>query len=197
MNSQFPIRTRHAVLTIVVATPLLFGVWIASFFLLSSDAAVLRDSVLNNISGSADHKITLHAGGVTVALVRAVTGRFHVPPEPRAVLETLHSAEVGIYTIKASEPSLRRTVLAKADEAMTKRGWIRMVGAIERGNLVAIYVPERSLSLTRMKCCVLVLNEDRLVIASGSGNLQPLVSLAQNRFAADRARSTVKEYTGL
>jgi len=115
MNSQFSVRPRHVVLAIVVAMPFPFAAWIAGFFLLSSDAAVLRDSVLDNISGSSDHKITLHAGGVTVALVRAVTGRFHVPPEPRAVLDTLHSAEVGIYTIKASELSLRRTVLAKAD----------------------------------------------------------------------------------
>jgi len=72
-----------------------------------------------------------------------------------------------------------------------------MVGVIEGGNLLAIYVPEKSLSLTRMKCCVLVLNEDRLVIASGSGNLDPLVSFAENRFNLEETQHAIAKVTGL
>jgi hypothetical protein len=45
--------------------------------------------------------------------------------------------------------------------------------------LVAVYVPCSGVSTERMKCCVLVLHGRDLIVAGASGNLEPLLEIAE------------------
>jgi hypothetical protein len=47
---------------------------------------------------------------------------------------------------------------------------------------VAVYVPRKGLTTSRVKCCVLVLNGRDLVVVRASGNLDPLLEIAGKNF---------------
>ena len=68
-----------------------------------------------------------------------------------------------------------------ADKCMRRRGWDRVVGVAQGRQFVAVYMPRNLLSVKRMACCVAVLNEQDLVVASARGNLEPLLVLATQR----------------
>ena len=64
---------------------------------------------------------------------------------------------------------------------MRRRGWERIVGVAGGRQFVAVYMPRNLRTVKRMACCVAVLNEQDLVVASARGNLQPLPELAMQR----------------
>ena len=76
--------------------------------------------------------------------------------------------------------------LAVARE-MQSRGWTRVLGVIEKKELVAIYVPA-GLSSQRMKCCLMVLDKQHLVVASVQGNAEPLLELARTYLDLEKTR---------
>jgi len=180
-SPSFPFRTRD-----VVVGALLMGfaaaiIGVISYFQLSSEASVLRESV---IAGDArwNKKIALNVGFFTTSLVRAGSRFFKMPAEPRAAFESIRGVEVGIYKLEESagwvDPN---AVLARADKAMSARRWDRVVGVSHEQELVAVYLPRRGLSTEHIRCCVLVLQGHNLVVAGASGNLEPLLELAQTK----------------
>jgi len=64
---------------------------------------------------------------------------------------------------------------------MSRRGWERVVGVAQGRQFVAVYLPRSLRTVNRMACCVAVLNEQDLVVASARGNLEPLLALATQR----------------
>lgn len=157
-----------------------FGV--TGYFRLSSDTATLRRSAMGSVGGTWDTKIAVHLGAMTLALVRTGSRLFPLPAEPRAALETVRAAEVGIYRL-ASESICAgpKSLLAATDKAMAGRGWQRVVGVCQEQDVVGVYVPGKRIGLRRMKVCVMVLHERDLVVASVSGNLEPLQALVGER----------------
>lgn len=155
---------------------------IASFFWLDSPTRALRDGVMQSIPGQWDKRIAVNAGGVTFGLVRLGSGFFPVPREVRAVLQTVHGAQVGVYHLRrpGSEPDYSQA-FQTADAAMAERGWARFVGVMQEKQLVAIYVPRRFDSPSDASFCIAVLNEDDLVIVNARGNLRPLLDIARER----------------
>jgi hypothetical protein len=137
---------------------------------------------MGSIGGAWDTKIAVHLGAMTMALVRTGSRLFPLEAEPRAALETVRGAEVGIYKLasesRCAEP---RSLLAAADKAMAGRGWQRVVGVCKEQDVVGVYVPGNRIGLRRMKVCVMVLHERDLVVASVRGNLEPLMALAGER----------------
>jgi len=177
----FSMRTRDIVLGILLLWFAGAVIGVVSFFQLSSEASALTESVTG---GSANwrKKIALNAGFFTTGLVRAGSRFVKMPPEPRAAFDSIRGAEVGVYKLEQSAGWLNpNAVLARADQAMSARCWDRVVGVSREHELVAVYVPHRGLSAARMKCCVLVLQDRDLVIAGASGNLEPLLELAQTK----------------
>lgn len=73
----------------------------------------------------------------------------------------------------------RARLIAAADEKMEKRGWTRVVGVNEPGNLVLVYVPQRESSGSTERACVAVCNDEHLVVVSGTLAIEPLVQIAQ------------------
>ncbi len=172
---------------LVILCGLLIGIavivlGIVSYFRLSSETNVLRASAMNSVSGTWNKKIALNVGFFTTGLIRAGSHFFNLPPEPRAAFDAIRGAEVGVYQLQGAAGWVdHRAILARADEEMTARRWDRVVGVSRENQLVAVYVPKRGLSSQRMRCCVLVLEGRNLIVVGASGNVEPLLELADSR----------------
>jgi hypothetical protein len=161
-----------------------FVVW--GFFRLSSESEALRESLMGSVQGKWDKKIGLHVGVFSTALVRAGSRFFEMPPEPRAALEAIRSVEFGIYELREDPgPIDAGAILARADKAMSGRGWQRAVGVVHEHQVVAVYLPRREVRLGSLKCCLLVLESRNLVVLSAKGNLEPLVELAWSKLGPE------------
>jgi hypothetical protein len=157
---------------------------------LGSEATILRKTLMSSVPGNWDKKIAIRVGGITTALVRGGSLFFNLPPEPRAALDALHGAEVGVYNLR-EEPGYveRGPILTRADQAMVARGWDRIVGVVQENDLVAVYVPHKKVSARNFRCCVVVFSGRDLVVVSARGNVEPLLALAQKHIEPDLKRS--------
>jgi len=149
------------------------------YFRLSSEMAGLRDS-LQTASGQQWHRtIALNIGGLTFGVARAGLSFVKMEDEARVALQTIQGCEVGIYqTMADTEDADRGAMLAAADAAMLRRGWERVVGVIDDGNLVAVYMPSKPEATSRMKCAVMVCEGRQMIVASTRANLDPAIQFA-------------------
>jgi len=185
-NAGFPYR--RLILPLMIVTAYVGIVWIlffgiTGFFRLGGETAALRQAVAHTSQAELKKKLTLSVGGFSTGLVRLGSRFFNLPREPRAALDAVRGAEVGLFTLP--EPLARAhhvTILAEADKVMTKRGWTRLVGVSEGTELVAIYVPSGELSARKIRCCVMVLDRQELVLVSAAARLNPLLELARQEF---------------
>ncbi|HEY5914011.1 MAG TPA: hypothetical protein VJA21_25765, partial [Verrucomicrobiae bacterium] len=160
--------------------------------------AALRASVMSAVPGPWDKTVALRVGGFTTALIRAGSRLFEMPPEPRAAIDAVHGAEVGVYKLQHDATTTDfRALFASADRAMKSRGWDRIVGVAEEGQFVAVYFPHRKVSLRGIKCCVVVFHGRDLVVASASGNAEPLLKLAETHLGPQLRRPDILPVTGL
>ena len=183
-NPPVPHRpARRLWLWAFLVTPLLLlgllAAGVASCFRLGSDSRALRNGLIKSSGVEWRQRIALNAGHLTLGAVRAGLSFVKLDPGARAAVQSIRSAGVGIYQL-ASEttPPDRAVMLDAADSAMTARGWERVVGVLDGKDLVAIYVPEKNISVHHLKCCVLVFDGKELVLVSVQGNPEPLVQYA-------------------
>ncbi len=177
---RFELRKRHVVVLAVVCLPLFCAVGIAGYFRLGSDTQALRGSLMSSVTGQWEKKFAVHVGGLTLGLARAGARFVNLPAEPRAALEALHGAEVGVYRL-AQEPAFvdHGTIFPAADRAMSAQGWERIVALVQPHELVGVYIPRKGVSRGRMACCLVVLKDRDLVVVSARGNVDPLMKLAR------------------
>ena len=179
----------------LLATPLLLlllvGAGVASFFYLGSDARALRNGLMKSSGVEWRQRIALNAGLLTLDAVRAGLSCARLDPGARAAVQSVRSAEVGVYQLASGTPSPDRVaMLAAADSAMTIRGWERVVSVMDGRNLVAVYLSEKNISVNRLKCCVLVFDGKEMVLVSIQGNPEPLLKYAFDQAGLDaQARS--------
>jgi hypothetical protein len=154
---------------------------VVGIFYLSPDTAALRESMMSSVAGNWDKKVAVRVGGITTGLVRLGARFFPLEPEPRAALAAVRGAEVGVYTLTDEMgPRDNAAILARMDRAMSRRGWVRGVGVGQQRELVAVYFPKRSISTTSVRCCVAVLQDRELMVASVRGNLEPVWELVSD-----------------
>jgi hypothetical protein len=193
LQHGFRLRRRYVVLLMLLCLPLFGAAGVASYFRLSSQTRALRGSLMRSIPGQWDKRFAVNLGGFTLGAVRYGSRFFHMPPEPRAALEALHAAEVGVYRLQDQLESLDyNAVFLEADKSMRARGWERVVAVTQPRGMVMVYVPRKGISTSRMSCCVMVLQERDLVIASARGDLEPLLELAEKRLPASLAELSRK-----
>jgi hypothetical protein len=176
-----PLLTPATAILLGLAALLCFAVIaVTSYFRLSAEAKILRQSAMSSIPGAWHRKIALHVGGLTTGALRAGSHLVKLAPEPRAALDALHGGEVGIYSLE-EEPEVVDgcAFLARADQAMSARGWERVVGVSKERELVAVYSPRRGVSSCDLRCCVVVFQGRDLVVVSARGNLEPLLEIAR------------------
>ena len=182
VKPAFRIRTWWVVVGVLFCTLLLCGVGVAGYFRLSSPTRALRESVMSSVGGQWDKRFAARVGGFTCALVRSWSRFLPLPPEPRAALDAVRGAEVGVYRLHCEPAPVDRTkLLLEADRAVGRRGWERAVTVAQHGEFVAVYIPRKGVSSRGVACCLVVLHGRDLVVASARGNLEPLMALANKR----------------
>jgi hypothetical protein len=164
-------KTRNCIALIAVAAVALFS---TGCFRVSSETRALRDAALE--FADADEKIEFGVGFFTVGLARFGTKFVDLPPEAKLVLDAVHGAECSIHELRKKADPVK--ILARADKVMDKRGCDRIVGVVNRDELVAVYVPRSMTSSRNMQVSVLVLDKKELVCVKASGDLEPLVQIA-------------------
>jgi hypothetical protein len=159
----------------------LLAAGVASCFRLGSDARALRNELIKSSGVEWRQQIALNAGRLTLGAVRAglSCAKLKLDPEARAALQSLRTAGVGVYQLPSGTPPPdRAAMLAAADSTMTARGWERVVGVMDGQDLVTVYLPEKNVSVHRLKCCVMVFDGEEMVLVFAQGNLEPLLKYA-------------------
>ncbi|HWW01142.1 MAG TPA: hypothetical protein VNZ64_15710 [Candidatus Acidoferrum sp.] len=168
---------------VAAAVPLFFVlcvVGVTGYFRLGSETTALRQSLMGSVDGQWKKTIAVHLGWFTTSLVRAGSQLVKLDPEPRAAIEAVRGVEVGVYKLHGdSQREDHGAILARADKAMNRRGWVRVVGVSHDRDLVTVYMPRKGMSMRNLKCCVMVFNGRDLVVASARGNLEPLWAIAE------------------
>ncbi|PYK63844.1 MAG: hypothetical protein DME21_01620 [Verrucomicrobia bacterium] len=142
----------------------------------------LRDSVMKSAAAQWDEKIEIGVGPITLYLARAGLAFVDLDPEARTALHAVRGAEVGVYKLREGHEQLKRAViLSAADKAMATRGWDRLVGVMNQGEFVAIYVRHDARSTRNVRVCLLTLSRGEMVVASARSNLEPLMEIAFKR----------------
>jgi len=183
-ESSFPLfRFGEIVLGGIVVGFVVLVIGVISYFRLSPETTILRESAMAGMRGTWNKTIALNVGVLTTSAVRAGSHLFRLAPEPQAALDAVRAAEVGVYKISENAGQVdHRAILARADKAMSARRWDRVVGVSRENELVAVYVPRRGLSAQRIQCCVLVLQGKDLIVVGATGNLDPLLQIAGKNF---------------
>jgi hypothetical protein len=181
-------------LAVLLLLPVVIAVEVASCFHLSSDTKALRNSLIKSSDVEWRQRIALNVGGLMLSAVRAGLSFVHLDAGGRAVLQSVRGAEVGVYQLPSGTKSPdRATLLAAADAAMIGRGWARVVGVMDGQDLVAVYLPGKTGSTRRMKCCLMVFDGKVMVVVSARANLEPLLQYAFAQPAiGDKVRSLVR-----
>ena len=160
----------------------LVSISLSGCFRVSSDVGALRDSVMKTVSAKQEKQIEIGVGPLTLNLARAGLSFVDLEPEVRKALHVVRSAEVGVYKLRNERQRLNHAaMLSAADKTMTDRGWDRVVGVMNRRELVAIYVPAQARSARNLKVCLLTLNGQEMVVASARSNVEALAEIALNR----------------
>lgn len=175
-KEQGVIRVGYVLLVGVILLPLVAAVGVTSYIRLGSDAAALKNSVIK--IAPARTRVVVNVGWFTTGVVRLAAGFFPLPPEAQMAIGSIRSAEVGVYRMDCPFQHIDRgQVLAQTESTMRKRGWERIVGVSQDKDLVAVFVPKR-VSASRLKCCVLVINDEDLVVVAARGNIEEVLRFA-------------------
>jgi len=194
-SRRFQFRRWHLAAAVLLCLPLLGAVGVAGYFQLSSQTTTLRGSLMKATGGEWDKKFAVRVGACTMMLARFGSSFFHLPPEPKAALETLHSGEVGIYELRRSAQVDPGQIFARTDRDMARQGMIRIVGVVNHGDIVGVYMPRKKISWRKFSCAVMVLHDRQLIVASASGNPAPLLELARSHLG-NRLNWLSNEETG-
>ena len=160
----------------------LVSIGLSGCFRVSTDVGALRDSVMKAARAAREERIEIGVGPLTLNLARAGLAFVDLEPEARSALHAVRSAEVGVYKLRSGHQQLNlAAMLSAADKTMAGRGWDRVVGVMDRRELVAIYVPAQVRSTRNVRVCLLTVDGQELVVASARSNLEPLMALAWNR----------------
>lgn len=181
-------EVRLAVLLLLLfVTGLMMAVLgVASCLFLGSDARALRNSFMAASPATWHQRFAVNVGDLLTGTVRFGSRLFNTPPEVRAGIDTLRAAQVGVYRgtgMVVGKGS--HSPLTAMDAKMQKRGWQRLVGVLKDNDLVAVYVPRGTVSLSRMHCCFLVAHDSELVVGSVRGNLKPILEMPEVKKALE------------
>lgn len=165
------------VLVVVILLPLVAVISLASYIRLGADTTALRNSVIKTVPAKA--RVVVNVGILTTGVARLVAGFLPIGPEAHMALRSIRAAEVGIYRLEQPVEDLDRArVLYLAEGVMRQRGWDRIVGVSQDKGLVAVFVPKK-ISASNLRCCVLALSDEDLVVVSARGNIAEVLEFAR------------------
>lgn len=171
------------VLGFCLAPIVVLGAIVYSVFTLDRDAAVLRQKVVAATRADWKTKVQLSAGQLAIGLVR--TGFSLVDSkeiaDAKLALRAVTSASVGVYERKSKAVGAwsRQQLLVDTDEAMRRRGWVRLIGVVEQKDTVLIYGPADYEATDSIDICLSVVNERDLVVVSATIRPAELAELVE------------------
>lgn len=149
------------------------------WFGLSRDASALKSSIVKTTAAPEHEDMEISVGGVATFLARSGLKFIDLDPHARAVIESVRSAEVGVYRLDFGRGKLSRAaIMEAADSVLLDRGWDRLVRVSQDGTLIAFYVSARPRSADAVNICGFVLNGRQLIVLSARSKLQPVLDLA-------------------
>lgn len=171
---------KKSLLPLLVAGVLLGGTgctWV------SSDTRAMRDVALEHLGSGTEKTIDLSLGRLTCAAVRVGSGFIkNIPEEARTIVGAIHGGDVSVYKVRQGrEAANYAEILAEADKEMTDRGWTRLVGVVNKHELVAVYVGEKSRWSNTTRASVMVLSDHDLVCVSARADIETLMDLALHK----------------
>lgn len=182
------------ILGLCLAPLVVFGAVAISVLSLDRDAAVLRNHVMAGTHANWQTRIQLSVGGITFGLVRAGLS-FAKDNDPDIedallALKAVNGASVGIYERGSSKDGLGSTaqLLTDTDKAMTRRGWSRLVGVVDKKEAVIVYVPVRCDTDGPIDICLAVINGRELVVVSATVDATGLAELVEKHAGAELKR---------
>ena len=155
-------------------------------FTISGEVRELRRGMAKSFPQGWSKEIEVKAPRPLLWAGRRVVSWVNVEPDVRDAIQVVRGGQVGVYRLH-EEPSRRQLgeLLGRTDQAMDRRGWDRVVGVLNRHELVAVYMPAGADEDIELRGCVLVVSSRDLVLASVEGNLEPLARLV-NRHLSNR-----------
>jgi len=161
---------------------LALGLVALSYLGLNRDAAILRQEMFAGTGQGWLAKVQVNVGESTLgALDLGLSFVQDLKLAPvREAIATCKRASVGVYERKTSLGMWSRPELfARADRAMEKRGWKRLVGVADQKSTVLIYGPGQGEKTGSVDVCVAVINDQNLVVASARLDADALDELVQ------------------
>ncbi len=167
-------------LFLVTAIPTAIGIGVWSCLRTGSDSRALRTAAIKASGVPWQRQVEFSAGPILLGLARFGLSFAPLDPDGRLAIQAIRGAEVAVFQSPGGrDVTANPAVLNAVDDVMTRRGWDRMVGVRQEGNTVAVYVPKQDPGGDLVHACVLVINEDHLVVVSGRTDLRPLMELVE------------------
>ncbi len=167
-----------------------------SYVTLDHDEAVLRREVMAATDANWHTKVQVSVGWATLGLVR--TGLRFIQAEhmdeARLALKAVRSASVGVYESNVRNTNIGSSQhLQKTDLLMQRRGWTRLVGAVDGDQTVLIYTSNDIGDSSRIDLCVAVVNGRELVIVSTKVDAGALMKLAEMKMPEGGFRAKLRQ----
>lgn len=176
-----PPKTRkrgwHWVVLALLAMSVL-GAWaVYESFRSGGETRLVRQAILATDPGGWSRQVEFGIGRLPVAAIQMVLGYVPMDPAARTAIESLRRADVAIYERQPGAKKGDNAALAlRAREALSRQGWEPVVAVGEAHEAVLVLMPAQTTTLRRFQVCVMVLDDDRLVVASIGANLEPLMN---------------------
>ena len=162
-----------------IAACITLGVALFLYLRLGGEAGELRDIAHSSAGGDWDRKVEVKAPGILFGLGRLVIAPFDANREFKDALSVVRGGQVGIYERRSGSSHSLSGTLIEADESMRDRGWGRIVGVVDRDQLVAVYIPEDLKNVDDVEVAVMVIDHHEMVIVQARGDLESAFELAR------------------
>lgn len=141
----------------------------------------VHDELLAALPGEWQTCIRVSADSTLLALARAGLAVADVPPEARAAAGVVRTVKVSLHRFAGRAPA-RSTLLARADQVLSRRGWERVVAVMEGREMAAVYSQTPAGTPRHWPVCVLVLTEEDLVMVTTVGDPETALQLVRDHW---------------
>ena len=159
-----------------------------NYLTLDRDARLLMAQMVDATDGECHTTIQFNLGQATVHAARFALGFVQDKKirDLRKLLDSINQASVGVYQFVSTEENRsHKQLLTTTDQAMSTRGWSRIVGVVDKDDTVIIYGPNKASPGTKFKACIAVRSQGHLVVVLTQFDAVALVEIAEN-LANDR-----------
>ncbi len=165
----------------VVLTLVGLGCLLAWAWRPSGDLRSLRTAVRSASVGAWRPEMEVSVGRLPAWCARSALGWIELPPEVRAAVNAVRSAEIGIYRRPAGPTNSESSpfeLLRKVQTTLGEGGWSPVVTVREGERTIAVLTRgDSGASDSPLAACALVLEEERLILVAGDLQLAPLLEL--------------------